>query len=287
MRSIKRKTHMEKERKIRSEEKIKPTEYKKTVEIENENEIEDNSEYESIIPPKSKVGAPLKVQFRSEVAKLKEMPSKKKVEYIWEYYKIPIIVIIVGLFLIGSLINSIFINPPARAAVFISWNAGFVLEEQLSEISAILEEGIVKEKDNEIVEIVRSLEGDDPTFNMANVQRQMAMMAAGIIDIFTLNTEMLENYSSIGHLEPLDEILVEIRSRNPAIYNIIEENTVYALHSTGAEDSELTERIMGVSIGSCPLFKEVGIFEQEIYFAVSVTSGNKENVIRTLIMLFE
>ena len=54
-------------------------------------------------------GAPLKVKFRMEIEKLREMSFKKKLEHIWEYYKFHIIAILVFFIFIGSIINTLYV----------------------------------------------------------------------------------------------------------------------------------------------------------------------------------
>ena len=65
----------------------------------------------------------LKEKMRAEWAKIIEMKGKTRREYIWDYYKIPIIAFIIGSWMLGSLINDIWINPPPRANFTVAWMA--------------------------------------------------------------------------------------------------------------------------------------------------------------------
>jgi len=234
------------------------------------------------------VGAPLKVKFRMEVAKLREFTFKKKMVYIWDYYKFQLIVIALVLAIIGSIINSVFINPAPQTVLFISWNAGFVTDEVLTDLSDVMKERILDETKNETVDVVLNVTtGGDPTFNMASTQRLMAMLAAGTIDVFILDPQMFEEFSGNTVLSPLDSILAEIRETYPEVYERIEEKITYALYNTEENDANTTEQIMGIDLSGNPLVTGPGIYEKKIYFGVSSTGNNPENVVKALVAFFE
>ena len=232
------------------------------------------------------VGAPLKEKYRMETKKLREMPFKKKMEYIWDYYKIPIIATIVILFIAGSLINTIFINPRPQTALFIAWEAGFVMEEQFAGLEKVLQEQIVTGYRNERVETTQFFDmAGDPSVNAMNIQRLAAMVAAGMIDIFIVDPQGLEEHSYNGIIQPMDAVLAEVRTINPAVYSRLEEKLVKAVYRP--EGGTEAEHIMGVDLTDNRLLDDLGFFEFERYFSVSVTSGNIQNVVKALIILFE
>ena len=232
------------------------------------------------------VGAPLKVKFRLEITKLREMTFKEKIEYIWEYYKYFIIGIAIVLIICGSLINSFLINPRPETTLFVSWSAGFAFEEQLDELADVLHERVLGNAKNEKVDVAWMLSmGDDPSAQMARINQLVAMVASGVIDIFTLNRELIDEYSASGFLRPMDEVLAEVQRANPGVYEKIRENLIYAMYES--EEGNFSEKIMGISVGSSPLLSELEFFEQELYFSLSITSKNVENVVRALIVFFE
>jgi len=232
------------------------------------------------------VGAPLKERYKIEVAKLRQMPFKKKMEYIWEYYKIPIIAIILITAIIGSLINTIFINPAPQIVLAISWNAGYVFEEQIEDLKTSLQDKILDEYKNERIDVMHMFfTEDDPMISMANIQRLAAMVAAGAIDIFILSSDQLEDYSLTGYIQPMENILSEIKTLNPFVYESIEEKLTYALHEL--EDGSTVERIMGIDIKDAPLLSELNFFELERFLSLSITAVNRENAAKAIIAFFE
>jgi len=227
-------------------------------------------------------GAPLKEKFRAEIKKLREMTFKKKMEYIWDYYKFPIIGICAGLILVGSFINTRFINPPPESALFIAWSTGFTTDEQIDSLKAVLDEQIVVKGENKEVFISMFF---DTEFNPFNIQRLMAMLAVGEIDLFVVNLPLMEEYAAQEFIQPLDNILAEIKKRDPMIYAHIEENILYALFKSA--DGSITERAMGINVGDSPLLAKLGFYEQELIISISITIGNPENSALCLITLFE
>ena len=232
------------------------------------------------------VHAPYRERVRIEIKKIRGMSFKEKREYIWEYYKIPIIATVICLVLLGSFINARFINPRPDAALYVMWNAGFVTDEQLSDFSEVLKTEIVDENVNENIVITTMFTfEEDPTIGMANIQRLAAMLAAGEIDVFLPNTQILESYAEHGYIMSLEGILAEIRVGNPAVYNRIMENAVYG--SLGMVDGTFEERLIGIDIIESPMIKRFNFFTQELYFAVAVTARKTENAALALTALFE
>jgi hypothetical protein len=223
---------------------------------------------------------------RTEREKLREMSFKEKLEYIWEYYKYFIIGFAIAVIVTVSVINTFILNPNPESALFISWNAGFATDAQIDELKEYLESHLITEGENEEVAISQFLfDENNPEIMMMGHQRAAAMIAAGIIDMFTLDNEMMEAYSQIGFLLPLESILTEIYIRSPDVYNRISEFTISALYEV--EDNVFEERIVAITIGRNPLFTRLGFFEQEMFLGVSASSGNLENVTKAIILFFE
>jgi len=235
------------------------------------------------------VHAPFSVKVRLEIAKLRTMKFREKMEYLWEYYKLFFIVIALTLFFIGSIINTVFINPPARTALLIEWSADFVIHEQLDELADVLTEHLVDESVNEVVLASLFFEAaEDPQMQMAMVSRRMALIAAGELDVFIQSEAQLEETAMMGVVMPLDTILSIIEARYPSVFGTIGENLVYAQHDVNESDgSGGQERVVGIDIGGSPLLRELGFHERELIFSVVANSNRLGNALSTLVLLFE
>jgi hypothetical protein len=122
---------------------------------------------------------------------------------------------------------------------------------------------------------------------MANAQRLIAMLAAGAIDVFVLNSEQLVEFAENEFLQPVDRLMTDIRAASPDVYSKIEEKAVITPYRSGANRE--AERIMGFDISRSSLLSELEFFEQEAIFCVSISSHTDklDNVIQALILFFE
>jgi len=111
------------------------------------------------------------------------------------------------------------------------------------------------------------------------------LLAAGMIDVFILDSQQLDEYSINPFLRPLDDTLAEIKAIDPAVYSRIDEHIVYAMHMI--EEDEFEERMMGISIRNSPRIKELGFFDYEMIFGITSNTGNHENVVAALIAFFD
>jgi hypothetical protein len=230
------------------------------------------------------VHAPFNVKVRLEIAKLRKMSLKDKLEYIWEYYKLLLFGIVAALLIIGNLVNSFIINPQPQIALFIEWSAGFASYEQLDSLSEVLAEHLVDESENEVVTSILFVDSpDNPHVQVAMVSRRMAMVGAGELDVAVQNEGQLRETAQLGMVKPMDTILAEIRLRYPMIYGKLGESLVYAVYDPLEDGGE--ERIMGVDITGNHLLEELGFRDSELIFSVFTTSGRLDNIVDTLVFL--
>ena len=232
------------------------------------------------------VNAPLKEKFHLEIAKLRSMSFKEKLEYIWEYYKLHIIAFCIIAAIMGSLLNTWVFNPPPETALFISWNSGLLLENHMTDLSEAMEERLLNENENKKVVVTwMFVDINDPTSVMTSINQLAAMVSARMVDVFLVNSATLLEYAEIGYIKPIEAVLAEIQYSNPSVYARIKEEIIYALLET--EENQFSEHILGVNIGNSPLFSDLGFFKQELYFTMSITSDNPEAVTEALIAFFE
>jgi len=235
------------------------------------------------------VHAPFRVKVRLEITKLRTMSFKEKAEYIWEYYKLLLVGIGVFFLIIGSIINTVFINPPAQTALLIEWSADFVMHEQLESLADVLTENLVDESVNEVVMASLFFEAaEDPQMHMAMISRRMALIAAGELDVFIQSAAQLEETAMMGVVMPLDNMLSDIEARYPSVFGTIGENLVYAQYDTYETDGLYgQERVVGIDIGGSPLLRELGFHERELIFSVVSNSNRLGKALSTLVLLFE
>jgi len=230
------------------------------------------------------VNMPLKERWDTEVTRMREMTFKEKLQHIWEYYKLHLMAVAVILIIIGSIINVWLINPRQKTVLFVAWNAGFAMHEQLTAVADVLADEIVEDKKRETVEVsLFYAPASDPQSEMANTMRLTAMVAAGAIDVFILDNDMIAEYTERGLIQPLEEIVAGVRTTNPVLYAEVDERLAYVLHTSEEKNPE--GRLMGVGINNSPLLSELGLNQEELWFCVSASSDNLDNIVPALAIL--
>ncbi|NMA83464.1 MAG: hypothetical protein GX962_06330, partial [Epulopiscium sp.] len=77
---------------------------------------------------------------------LKNMTFKEKVDHIWEYYRIHILVSAMVLFFVGSMLNHLVFNPPKDAGIYVAFLGRFMDMEEIEDLQDRLTEEIVKDE---------------------------------------------------------------------------------------------------------------------------------------------
>ena len=214
----------------------------------------------------------------SEIAKLKEMTFAEKRWYIWEYYKLHIILGVVTLVIIGSSINTRFINPPKNDYLYIAWQADFVpmgvLENLGQELSVI-----VDNPSRYRVSVRSYLLGDDPSMNMALITRFHAMVSIGDLHALINTREETYHFAEHGMIRPLHEVVSAALEADPAIYAALSERLVTMTFTLFDEDVEMQPitDIMSIHIGGLPLLTELGIISEDLYLSVVINADRPES----------
>jgi len=103
-----------------------------------------------------------KEQSTEEKKKLKDMTFKEKIDYIWTYYKLQIIIIAVVVIFIGSIINGI-LNPPTPYYSGVAFYELYLGDNFDENFERILTERLIEDPSLEKIYIHNFFGGDDPT----------------------------------------------------------------------------------------------------------------------------
>jgi hypothetical protein len=184
--------------------------------------------------------------------KYRELSKKQKKEYIWEYYKYHIVGIVSLLLIIGSLINTWFINPPAKAAVSITFMNKYINTDETDEIKNELVKLIITEEDHNKDVFINNYFLTDNIENadldMASNTKFMANISAKELDVIILNKEKFENLSAIGTFLELDKLMLndeldKIKDKLVKQKNI--DTSKYGYYGIDVTDNEKLKSIMG------------------------------------------
>jgi hypothetical protein len=146
---------------------------------------------------------------RAEGEKLKPMRFREKLDYIWEYYKIQIIIAVVVLIFIGTGVYNTWINPPKAVVLSLAWLAGYEHTENLDALSARLIEILTDDPERQTVEIAMFADTGNPEYDVAMQQRFIAMLAARDIDIIIATREDVQILAEAEIAADLSEFPIE------------------------------------------------------------------------------
>ena len=152
----------------------------------------------------------LKDEIKEERTKLKDMTPKKKAEYIWEYYKIPIIGLLAAVIFIVTFTRDYRINkrPYFLDVIVINSDLAYSADNYLQN-DYIRYAGVDTETYN--IAFDTSIIIDEEKFDqmtMANSQKVMALFAAGELDVVMGPDSIMDQYGRMGSFMDLGPVLM-------------------------------------------------------------------------------
>ncbi|MGH4117499.1 hypothetical protein [Clostridium sp.] len=168
---------------------------------------------------------------------LKSMSNKKKAEYIWDYYKLHIIVAIVIICIVGSMIHSRmtkvdYVFNLTTIGTVVDQNKKNDLEKQLT--SFVVKEGETRKE--AIVYVTPSVGSNGQGDIMPNeyMQRFVAMISVGQLDLVLLDKDILENLAKQDILLKLNDApglnLDSIKNEKVEVSGSDNKRAVYAIN---------------------------------------------------------
>ena len=215
----------------------------------------------------------IKSQLSVERKKLKDMTFKEKAAYIWEYYKIHIIVTAVILLIAGSIIDSVWIHPPKKLYLQIAFYGGYVEDTALTGMCGKLEEVLMTPEERETMQITSTyfmIGTNDPQVDMANMQKFMAMIQVNEIDLIVLNEENFESMAFDSLFLPLADILPE------SLLSRLSDKLVFKADESGVNAAR------AIRLDGNDFFTENDIFVDGQYLAVITNTIRAEDAGRAI-----
>ncbi|MDR2599645.1 MAG: rhodanese-like domain-containing protein [Oscillospiraceae bacterium] len=222
---------------------------------------------------------------RGEREKLREMNLKEKIDYIWSYFNLHIIGILIVLAVLIGFVYARYINPPPSTLFSITWYTEYPRNAEVATLRDAFIELFIDEADNStILGVSLFYMETDPELMSANATHLMAMVAVGDIDIFILDERALNDMINNRFIRPIEIFIQEIEHTDPEAYEIIKDRIVFASF-TGNNDEP--KEMAAINIQDNPLFAALGLPNERLYFAVSVSAENWHYIAKTLVALFE
>ncbi len=235
----------------------------------------------------------LQDEINKETRKLKDMPPKKKAEYIWEYYKFHIIGSIAAIILISIFIRDWREN---RKPVYldmivinsdIAYSEGNALRDDYIKYA-----GIDMGTYNLSIDtgFVISESGMDQ-MSLANTEKIMALFAAGSVDLLLGPDNMIDEYGAMNAYKNIEDILTpELRKKLEDKGYELYYTTVYEEDDSGKPVP--TEKFLaGVYLDGSEYLNKNSVFNSQkdagrrIVLAFAHSVKNTDNALKMLEML--
>ncbi len=151
----------------------------------------------------------LRDEIKRENIKIKDMSFKKKIEYIWEYYKVHIISITAAIIFICVFVQEYKENKRPLYLDVILINSDIAYED-----TNYIKDDFIKYSDIDIetynltidpTPVISETQNDQMT--IANIQKVMAMYAAGDLDVVIGPDSIINGYGAVGAHMDLTSVL--------------------------------------------------------------------------------
>jgi len=223
--------------------------------------------------------------FRTEWAKLREMNFTDKRQYIWEYYKLHIFAFALVAFFVGSLVNSLFINPPKEEYLYIAW-IGIPVHPQQLEMMGYELNTIVENPQRQHVMIADYTMTDNPQINMALNTRFFALLQIGSLDFFLTTREGVEDLATEGFLQPMGETMSALAYLNPSVYSQVAQRLVTISFTPRDAEASRTDA-MAISLAEIPFFESFYVHSENMYLSMVVNASRFEATAKALEVFFD
>ncbi|MFV0465626.1 MAG: hypothetical protein ACK5ML_06075 [Lachnospiraceae bacterium] len=155
----------------------------------------------------------IKNMIRAERSKLKGMKLRDKIDYIWTYYKAPILGVLIALILCVSLIQGLLRTEPDVVLNVLAINADpYYDAEQDDTFDTFLTEQDLDPELNTIsfnTSILISFTEEGMVSNPQILQVMVTLLMAGDIDMVTADEQMYQYIAEQGYMMPLSSYMSE------------------------------------------------------------------------------
>ena len=165
-------------------------------------------------------------EYRDELKKLKKMNQKDKCWYIWEYYKIPVLIFAVVLFLLFQAGGALYRSGEDCMLYCVFLELPSATEQKTKQLQDDFYE-TMNFSDRETVTFDTSLSLSDPAYRDASVIILQSLLGTGTADVVVTTPELLNDYCGQDAFLNLSKVL-------PAeLFTDFSSDLIYAENSSG------------------------------------------------------
>lgn len=229
---------------------------------------------------------------------LRSLHGVKKLQYIWDYYKLPIAVGLILLYMIGyTVYRHVTHKDTVLYAGLINVSVGSDLEAQLGE-GFLADQGVDTSKNTLNLYTGWYLTDDEMNeyheYTYATRMKVLAALDSEQLDVVLMNREAFDAFAQNGYLYNIEELLQET---DPALYEKLKDAVVSNMEilEDNAEDmvfdstleyvSETTEYPMAIDLSEAGMIRDAG-FEDTVYFGIVGNTPRRDTAVAYLRYLF-
>ena len=229
---------------------------------------------------------------------LKTLKGRAKIQYIWDYYKFPLTILGILLYITAYILyGHISAKNSVLYVALVNVNAGEILTEGLSR--DFLNYMNLDSSKNKI-ELYSGLYLTDDELN-ENIQyayasriKILAMIDGELLDVVLMNQEAFDAFSQNGYLYDLEELLPQMDSNlydtiTPDLATnivILDDNQEELMFDTSASYYAVTEEhYYGIDLSRTTLIDSAG-FHEPVYFGIVANSPRTDNAVDYLKYLY-
>ena len=227
----------------------------------------------------------------SEREKLKNLHGMKKIRYIWDYYKLPLLVLCIFLYIICySFYRHFTRKEPILYTALVNVSVSETLSRQLSTDFLDYLETDTSKRTIQLYEGLYLTDDDTNPYHEYTYASRMKILAAidsEQLDVVLMNKEAFDAFSQNGYLCNLEELFSDY---DAALYDqlktclvsntiILEDNSVeLQLDPSVTYQAVTEEQPLGLDISRAGLLSEAG-FDDTVYLGIIANSTKKETAI--------
>ncbi len=223
----------------------------------------------------------LKDSMQEERDKLKNMSVKDRLWYIWEYYKIPIIIAVVAVIFISSIGSAIYNNRFETALSCVIFNSRPASEAD--SVDDYFNQGFrqyIDLNEDAKIEVDYSMsptfdESSMNEFTYAQLAKITAMISSKSLDVMIGKPETIDHFGEMGGFVDLKEIL-------PAdIYDKVEDHLYFVTNQEIGENTAC-----GLLIGSTDFCDKTGLIIDEPILTIMSNSTHTDTAVELIRYVF-
>lgn len=228
----------------------------------------------------------------------KDLQGTAKIQYIWDYYKLPIAVICIGLYIAGYMIYGRMTHKDILLyTALVNVTAGENLTEELS-LDYL--DYLHANPSKETIELYTGLYlTDDETnqyyeYTYASSTKIVASIDAEQLDVVFMDKEAFDAFSQNGYLCNMEEFLMR---QSPELYSMLQsslEKNIVILNDNALEagldpsvaySAETAEYPMAVNLSQSAIIKQAGFYDA-VYLGIIANTPRANEVVSYIEYLF-